>query len=787
MRKSIHFIFVVLLLCVSMSAFAQSKYTVSGILTDTRNGEALIGVTIYVKELSTGNISNAYGFYSLTLPKGNYTLIYSYIGYTSIEKQLLLERDVRMDVALTEESKLIQEIVIEGEKEDEDRNVRSLDMGVSKLDIRTIQKMPALLGEVDIVRSIQLTPGVNTVGEGAAGFNVRGGGIDQNLVLMDEAPVYNSSHLLGFFSVFNPDAVKDVKLIKGGIPASYGGRLSSVLDVRLKEGNSKKFGMSGGIGTIFSRVTVEAPIVKDKSSFIISGRRSYADLFLALSSDPELRNNTLYFYDLSAKLNYTLSDKDKVYFSGYFGRDVFKFGNEFQSDWGNATTTLRWNHLFNDRLFANFTAFYSNYAYSLGVPDGTQAFDWDSRLINLSAKADFTYFVSPKSTFNMGAQVIGHTIRPGKIRPLSSSSIFNSLELDTQTAIEYAAYIDHEWSPFEKLSLQYGLRYSFYQLLGAGTYYDFAGETGQRKTAVNSRTFSSGETVAYYHNPEPRFSLRYGLSQTSSIKASYNRTSQYIHLISNTNASAPTDVWYPSTLNVKPETADQFALGYFQNFKNNLIEASLEVYYKEMNNQIDYVDAADLLLNRDLEGELLFGRGRSYGMEWYIKKNTGKLNGWISYTLSRTERKIDGINNYQWYAAKFDRRHNLSIVAIYDMNERLSFSANFNYTTGVATTAPNARYEIDGLIVPHNTNNVRNTFRVPAYHRLDLAATLERKKKEGRKLDYNWVFSIYNLYARRNPYIIYFRQNPDNPQIAEAVRLSVFGSIIPAVTWNFKF
>jgi hypothetical protein len=764
---------------------AQSKFTISGKVKDAQNGEELIGASIVVKELGIGNTSNTYGFYSLTVPQGNYTLVFSYIGFTTQEIPVELNQNKTIDIQLVEEVALMEEVVVVGE--DVDANVSTVEMGTARLDIKTIQRMPALLGEVDVIRSIQMTPGVSTVGEGASGFNVRGGSVDQNLILLDEAPVYNSSHLFGLFSVFNPDAVKDVKLIKGGIPAQYGGRLSSILDVRMKEGNSKKFAGSGGIGSISSRFAIEAPIVKDKSSFILAARRTYIDALGKLAGVKELKDNAFYFYDLSAKFNYNINDNNRIFISGYFGRDVFKFSDDFKSDWGNATGTIRWNHLFSKKLFSNFTFVYSNYDYSLGVPSGAQAFEWKSNIVTLNAKADFNYYMNPKNTFNFGVSAIKYDINPGKFEPKSDKSIFNTTEADKQDAMEYAAYLDHEEKIGSRWSLQYGVRFSYYQFLGPGTFYDYVGEDGKRKLPVNEKTYEKGEVVADYYNFEPRASLNFKLNESSSIKASYNRTAQYIHLISNTTAAAPTDIWSPSTQNIKPQLADQVAIGYFRNFKDNTFETSAEIYYKEMSNQIDYIDGANTLLNVDLEGDLLYGKGRSYGLELFVKKNSGKLTGWLSYTLSKSERQINGLNNNDWYNAKYDRTHNLSLVGIYELNKRWSFSANLAYATGVSTTFPNGRYEYDGMIIPHNTDGSRNNYRVPAYHRLDIAATLEGREKPGRRFHGQWVFSIYNVYARKNAFTVYFRQNEDNPTKTEAVRLSVFGSLLPSVTYNFKF
>jgi hypothetical protein len=768
---------------------AQQKYTISGHIRDSKNGEGLIGATVFVKSLAVGSSTNPYGFYSLTIPKGSYELEISYLGYVTQKMQIELTSNQTLNFQLEEESIQIGEVVVTAEKPD--NNVKSTEMSVQKLEMKTLQRMPALLGEVDVIRSIQLLPGISTVGEGAAGFNVRGGGIDHNLILLDEAPVYNSSHLFGFFSVFNPDAVKDVKLIKGGIPAQYGGRLASLLDVRMKDGNSKRFGGSAGIGTVSSRLAVEAPIVKDKSSFIIAARRSYVDLFLKLSSDKEQRNNGAYFYDLSAKANYEFGEKDKVFVSGYFGRDVFKFGDDFKMDWGNGTGTVRWNHIFNSRLFVNTSAIYSNYDYSLGIPTGAQAFSWKSHIINYSVKSDFSYYINTNNTVTFGVSGIYYRFKPGRAVG-TDKSIFNEKNLEHQHAAELGVYVDNEQSFTQKLSVQYGLRWSGFDYLGAHTVYDYVEKEGKEgegvsKVPVNPRKYGKGESIKFYNNLEPRLSVRYSLDEKSSLKASYNRTAQYIHLISNTTASIPFDVWSPSTTNIKPELADQVALGYFRNFMNDNIETSVEGYYKKMYNQIDYVDGAEIFLNEDLEGELLYGDGRSYGLEFYLKKKTGRLNGWISYTLSKTERKVNMINNNEYYPAKYDKTHNLNVVGIYEITPRWILSGTFSYSTGIATTFPSSKYVFDGLIVPNVSGNKRNNFRVPDYHRLDLSITREGKKVPGRKWESNWVLSLYNAYGRRNTFGIYFRQNEDDNTKTEAVRLAVLGVPLPSITYNIKF
>ncbi|WP_082116075.1 TonB-dependent receptor [Hymenobacter terrenus] len=760
--------------------------TLSGYLKDAK-GEPLIGATVFVQALSTGTTTDEKGFYSLALPKGTHLVTYRFVGFEPQSVTLTLTGNATRSVRLATQGVQTDEVVVRGRRPDE--NVKSTEMGVNRLDAKTIKLVPALLGEVDVIRSIQLLPGVSTVGEGASGFNVRGGSIDQNLVLLDEAPIYNSSHLFGLFSVFNPDAISDLKLVKGGIPAQYGGRLSSLLDVRLKEGNKQRLSGTGGIGSISSRLSIEAPIVKDKGSFVVAGRRSYGDLFLKLI--PDQRDNQAYFYDFTAKANYSLGEKDRVFLSGYLGRDVFNFGQEFRNNFGNSFGTAGWNHTFNSRLFSTVTATASQYDYALGVPEGAQGFNWKSSIVSYSGKLDFNYQLADQSTLHFGASTIRYNFVPGTVRPTDPSSIFRPLNLQKQQANEYAAYLDHEHTFSPRFSAQYGLRVTAFDYLGAGTVYDYVGPNGRQKTPVNPREYTSGDVIKRYPNVEPRASVRYSLSETSSLKASYNRMVQYIHLVSNTTASSPLDVWTPSTTNTKPEHADQVAVGYFRNFKDNAYEASVEVYGKRMDNQVDYIDGANTLLNEFLEADLLYGDGRAYGAEFYVKKNTGPLTGWVSYTLSRSERKIDGINNGEWYVNKYDKTHYLAVVGIYALAPRWTVSGTFNYSTGIATTFPDSRYVYQGLVIPNVNNDIRNNYRVPAYHRLDLAATLQGRKGRGPrwapKWESNWVFSIYNVYGRRNPYSIYFRQNEDSPNRTEAVRLAVFGSIIPAVTYNFNF
>lgn len=791
--KHLHLTFLLLfsfqiLFCVAQEKSTSSveKHTISGYLKDAKNGEVLIGATILVKELGTGATANVYGFYSISIPKGIYTLVYNFVGYQPITKTVNLKENIQLNIELSENIQALQEVVISAKEED--ANVKNVEMSVNRLDMKTIQKIPALLGEVDLVRSIQLLPGVTTVGEGASGFNVRGGGVDQNLILLDEAPVFNSSHLFGFFSVFNPDAVRDVKLIKGGIPAEYGGRLSSILDVRMKDGNNKKLEVKGGVGLIFSRLSIEAPVVKDKGSFIIAARRSYIDVLAKPFLKKELKDARFNFYDLTAKTNYSINAKNKIFLSAYLGRDVFGAPG-FSFNWGNATTTFRWNHVFGEKLFLNTSLIYSNYDYELGFGEtGKDGFNWKSKIINYSVKPEFSYFLNPKNTIKFGVQSIYYDFVPGKAT-FSSTDQSNDISLKDKFALESAVYLENEQRIGARFIVEYGLRYSIYQFMGEGLAYTYKDTvSGIRKTLVSTKNYEHLETIKQYGNLEPRLSVKYDLTERSSVKLSYNRTSQYLHLISNTTASTPLDVWTPSTNNIKPQLADQLAWGYFRNFgKDDSYESSVETYYKHMQNQVDYIDNANLLLNEFLEADLLTGTGRAYGAEIYLKKNKGKLNGWISYTIARTERKVTGINQNDWYPNRFDKLHNLNLVPSYDISKRLTLSANFVFATGTPATFPTNRIEIQGFVVPHNSQEKRNNYRIPAYHRLDLSATLQAKSKEGRKWNYNWVFSVYNVYNRRNPFSIFFQANEDNPQVTEAIRYSIIGSFVPAVAFNFNF
>ena len=768
------------------SSIAQQNFTISGTIKSASNGEELIGASVYCKELSLGTTANVYGFYSLTLPKGTYEITYSFIGFEDQVKTINVTSNGQYNIELAETANEIGEVIVTGERSD--ANVKEIEMSVAKMDSKQIKKIPALLGEADVIKSIQLLPGVSTVGEGSTGFNVRGGGIDQNLVILDEAPVFNSSHLLGFFSVFNPDAVKNVTLIKGGIPSEYGGRLSSILDVRMNEGNSKEFEGSGGVGVIFSRLALQGPIKKDKASFLIAGRRSYADILAKPFLRDDLKDSKFYFYDLTAKVNYQINDKNRLFLSGFFGRDVF--GSGFFFDWGNATSTLRWNHIFNEKLFLNLSAYYSNYDYKLGVnipEEPLDNFDWNSKIINYSIKPDFTYFLNNNNTLKFGGQSIYYIFKPADAS-FTTGGDGSSVTLPEKYAVENAVYLQNEQKIGSRITLQYGIRLSNFAQLGKGEaryYRDTV--PGVRKELDRIENYDDNEVIASYINPEPRFSINYSLDEVSSLKGSYNRMAQYLHLISNTVASTPVDIWLPTNNNLKPQLVDQVAIGYFRNLQKNTYETSAEVFYKDFQNQIDYIDNANIFFNQDLDADLLSGDGRAYGLELYVKKVKGQLNGFVSYTLSRSERKVDGINKNEWYATRFDKTHILNVVASYDWTKKWSFSANFVLSSGTPTTFPTSRYEVQGAVVPHNSEESRNNVRIPAYHRLDVSATLNLNPDKTKKWDSELVFSVYNLYARKNPFSIYFQQNEDDRRVTEAIQYSVIGTLVPAISYNFNF
>lgn len=783
-----------LLLLFSMTLLlAQQKFTVSGTVIDKKNGETVIGASVYVKDnRSIGVVTNSYGFYSITLPKGDYTIIISYTGFENMEEKISLMQNTKRDFVMNENSKSLEEVVV---KANSNRvNISKPEMSTNKLSIATIKKMPAMMGEVDVLKSVLQLPGVTNAQEGATGFNVRGGSVDGNLVLLDEAVVYNTSHLFGFFSVFNADVIKDLKLYKGGIPANFGGRVSSVLDIYQKEGNNKEFHVNGGIGAIASRLLVEGPIVKEKSSFVVAARGSYVHLFLKLANEP----NSAYFYDINSKLNYKLNDKNNIFVSGYLGNDNFNLNNAFINTYGNAFINLRWNHIFSNKVFSNASVIYSDYNYGLKLR--AVGIDWKSEVKNYNFKYDFKHYLSDKLTLNYGLNSIYYKFNPGTIRPFNESSTINPDQIARKYGFENALYISAEQKLSEKISLNYGLRYSSFQRLGEeeiNTYANnqavvFNPELQVYEEAVPSGSIKYGKNkkIAGFDNFEPRFAVAYSLNNTQSVKASYNRMSQYVHLISNTASVSPLDIWAPSDQYLKPEILDQVALGYFQNFKEDAYSIEAEAFYKKIQNKSDYIDGAELVAHKAIEQVLLNGEARSYGLELMVKKNTGKLNGWISYTLSKAEQRTPGrtpdepgINDGKWYRANYDKRHNLSVTASYDLTNKWSFGGIFTYQTGRAATFPNGKYQYQGITVA--SYGLRNENSLAAYHHFDISATYKPRPNRKKGWRGEWVFSIYNLYNRNNAATYSFGQNTTTGK-SEAKRASIFG-IVPGITYNFKF
>jgi hypothetical protein len=794
-QKMLHFkkIFLLLFLT-SFMIFSQENSTLSGTVYDDYNNETLIGVSIYIPELNSGATTNEYGFYSITVPKGIYTIQISYLGYgTLIETIELLEKKSKnFNLKIASES--LNEIVIESDIEK--LNLKTPQMSVNNLSSSTIKEIPVVLGEADIIKSLILLPGVTSAGEGASGFNVRGGAADQNLILLDEAIVFNSSHLFGFFSVFNPDVIKNVKLYKGGIPAKYGGRLSSVLDIYQKEGNSKDFNVTGGIGLISSRLLIEGPIKKEKSSFLIGGRSSYAHLFLPLFDN----DNKAYFYDLNSKINYRFNDNNNVFLSTYFGKDVFGVNDNFVNNYGNTVVNVRWNHLFTDKLFSNLSVIYSDYFYGL-ILDFV-GFEWDSGITNFNLKYDFNHYVSKKVKLNYGINNIYIKFNPGKIIPNREDSGIVAEKLIDKYANEFAAYIDAEHKISDNFRLQYGVRFSNFTRLGQNALNTYTNDEAviyntkfkkyESAEATGTENFKRSDVISSFNNFEPRVSMSYTLNDNTSIKASYNRMVQYLHLLSNTASPTPLDVWAPSGKYIKPQLLDQYAVGYFKSFKNGKYTLETEAFYKDIQNRIDYINGANLVANNEIETIILNGKARAYGLEFLLKKNEGDFQGWIAYTLSRSEQLTagrtavePGINNGEWYSTPFDKTHDFSINASYKLNKKWKFNSNFVFQTGQPANYPVGQYEVQGLNVPIFDNNRRNVDRLPTYHRLDLSATLTPDKNKDRKWQGEWVFGIYNLYGRQNAASLAFKQNQETYR-NEAIQTSIFG-IVPSVTYNFKF
>lgn len=784
-KSSLSLIFILVFTC---GVFAQSKFTVSGYVKDMANGESSVGTSVYIKELLKGTTTNNSGFYSITIDEGKYTLVISYIGYKSIEQKITLNKNIRLNYELELDVITTKEFVVVAEKEEV--NTEETVMSTVQLDVEKIKALPALFGEVDVLKTIQLLPGVQAAGEGNAGFYVRGGGPDQNLILLDGATVYNASHLAGFVSVFNGDAIKDVKLIKGGMPAEYGGRLSSVLDITMNSGNMKKYEVEGGIGVMSSRLTVQGPIKKDTASFILSYRRFYlgdlAQFFISETS--KFRGSNYYFYDLNAKLNWILSDKDRLYFSGYLGKDVFEFKNSksgfaMNTPSGNTIASLRWNHLFNDKLFSNTSINFTRYQFELGLEQDQFEFKLYSGIYDWNAKMDFNYLPSILHNVKFGVDYTFHKFVPSNATAKSGEVNFNTGDIITNYANDGAFYLSDDWDINEKLKIHAGLRYSLFQHVGPFKRYNEDNFGSPADTVV----YDNFETVKFYHGLEPRLTARYVLRKNSSVKASFTQNYQYIHLASFASVSLPMDVWVPSSDKVKPQLARQYAAGYFKNFKDNTFETSVEVYYKTMDNQVEYEDGAlpEDNAGNNVDNQFTFGKGWSYGAEFFFKKRFGKVNGWVGYTLAWTNKKFEELNNGNTFPARYDRRHDASVVLIYDFSKRFTLGTVWVYATGSALTLPVSRYTIQGEIV--SDYGERNSFRMDSYHRMDLSLTLKGKEKKKFKSD--WVLSIYNVYNRKNPYFIYFTTTGSvykgNIEV-QAKEVSLFG-ILPSISWNFKF
>jgi len=764
--------------CSAFAILPADRISLDGNIKDEANGEALIGVTITIKELKRGTVTNTYGFYSISVPKGNYTVEVSYVGYETISKKIALNKPVKLDLDLKTAANEIKEVIVSTQRKD--ANVTLNRMSAQQVSISTIRRMPALMGEVDLLKAVQLLPGVVSAGEGTSSFSVRGGGIDQNLIVLDEATIYNASHMMGFFSVFNNDAIKNMTLYKGDIPASYDGRLSSLLDIQMRDGNSKKFSGSGGIGLISSRLTLEGPIGSDKTSFIVSARRTYADLFMKLSSNEDINTNQLYFYDFNAKINHRIDDNNRIFLSGYLGQDLFK-NKDVGFSFGNAALTGRWNHLFSPKLFSNYSLNYSRYNYGLKSSMSNESnFDWKYNMRDVSLKADFSYFMTPENTLKFGYNAILHNLNPGTVKSTGGATRFDDYLLPDINAFEHALYISDEYQVSKRFAVKAGLRLTAFSSIGSGTVYNY----DNNYVAIDSTVYKSGEVIKTFYRLSPRVGVTYLLDNHSSVKANYARTNQFLQMASNSTAGTPLDLWFTAGKNIEPQICNQYAVGYFRNFRNNELEASVEMFYKDMQNTVDFRDHAQLLLNRKLDGELRFGRSRSYGAEFQIQKNQGKLTGWISYTYSRAEHTIQGINNNETYLAPYDRPNTVYVVANYELSNRISFGANFVYATGLPVTYPIARMEFGDAILP--VYSKRNEYRMPDYHRLDVSLTWKPKAKKQHAWSGEWNFSVYNVYGHKNAWAINFVNDPDTAFKTKAEMTYLF-TFVPSITYNFKF
>ena len=755
----------------------KQKFVISGTVRDAKTGETLTGATIgFISPAGPGIVTNSYGYYSITMPESDYKVVISYSGYLTDTINVQLHANTVLNRTLSAASRQLEEVVVSG-KRNSNQNILRAPVGVQRLNMEDIKNIPVLFGEKDVLKTIQLLPGIKSAGDGRSGFYVRGGGADQNLILLDEATVYNASHLLGFFSIFNSDAIKDIAVYKGGMPASYGGRLASVEDIKMKDGNNQHLGVSGGIGLIASRLNVEGPIDKGKGSFIVSARRTYADAFTGLASDTNVKGSKLYFYDINLKGNYKLGTKNRIFLSGYFGKDFLHLKNADGIDWANTTGTFRWNHIFNEKLFSNTSFIYSNYNYNTEFVNGASGIRVSSAITDYHVKEDINYYLNPRSKFDFGFDLSYHITQPGQAVTTAASK-YNNVTLQKKYSLESALYASHEWTVSPKLKLNYGIRLTALSILGPGDVftYDDAG------LPVTDTRYGSGKFIKTYINPEPRIAASYQLNEKTSVKFALDRNVQNIHLLNNSTAASPTNVYLPTSNIVQPEVADQISAGYYGNFPERGYEFSTEVYYKTMQKQVDYKNGAELIGNNNVESELLFGKGRGWGWENYIKKKSGRLTGWISYTYSRTERQIAGINSGKWYPSAQDQTHSLSIVGIYQASRKWNLSATWVYNTGNAVTFPSGKYGVDGVPVYYYSG--RNADRLPAYHRLDLGATVITRKTA--RTERSWTFSLYNAYGHDNPFIISFQKDPVNP-IKTRVQQTTLFKMVPSVTYNFKF
>ncbi|MDR0824163.1 MAG: TonB-dependent receptor [Prevotella sp.] len=761
---------------ISTTAYSQKRYTVSGKIHGEDNKEPLSGVSVSVKEYpQQGSFSDSHGDFTLTLPQAEYNFIFHFMGYSTKQIKIKLNGDKTLDIELSRNVVSLNEVEISATRTDE--NIKNVQSGVDKLEVKAISKIPVLLGERDILKTIQLLPGVQTAGEGNIGFYVRGGSNDQNLILMDNAVVYNPSHLFGFFSTFNSDAVDNMTLYKGSMPAQYGGRLSSTLDVSMRDGDIKDYHLTGGIGLISSRLTLEGPIQKEKSSFIISARRTYADALAHVVGVEQIKDSKLYFYDLNAKLNYVLSNKDKLTFTAYYGKDKLGLNDVVMMDWGNTIAGLKWNHIFDAKKASVTTLSYTDYSYNVSV-DLTTGLNIASHIKDFNLNQEFSFYPNDKNAIKLGFSSVYHKVVPGELSSKDVSKL-NVSPFTHRYSWDNALYASDNMKVGDKLELSYGLRLSAFSVLGGGDYYTFDKDD---QSIVDTIPTNSGQFFKTYWNLEPRLSAAYQLNDVSSIKAAYSRTAQHLHLLTTSNMASPMDRWVPNTNYIKPEIADQVSLGYFHNFRNNMFEFSAEIYYKDLRNQIDYKDGADVASRDVIETELLFGKGRTYGLELFLKKKFGRFNGWVGYTLARSEKKIDKINDGEWYVANQDRTHDISVVAIYELNKKWTLSATWVFASGNPMTFPSGKYAVDGHAIYYYEG--RNQYRAPSYHRMDLGATCVLK--ETKRYTSELSFGLYNAYARKNPYMFGFRQNEEDRNKSESYMIYLF-SVIPSVSWNFKF